>query len=111
MHVPPAATVEPLVQVPPAPIVNVPPATPTFATVGAEASVIAAPLLLVTVTVPEWAVVVPVKREGVGAENATATAELVPLRATGEPVTVQPGAANVRVLLKLPAAAGENTTP
>ena len=109
VHVPPAATGVPVTQVPPV-RANVPPAAPTFVTVGVAAGVIAAPLLLVTVTVPEWAVVVPVTREGTGAENANVTAELVPLRVTGEPVTVQPAAASVRVLVKAPAAVGANAT-
>ena len=110
MHVPAAATGVPIAQVPPVPIVNVPPAAPTFVAAMAV-GVIAAALLLVTVTVPECAVVVPVTREGTGAENATVTSELVPLRVTGEPVTVQPAAASVIVLaLKVPAAAGKNCT-
>ena len=91
--------IEPLTQVPPV-LVNVPFAPLALAAVGVEASVTVPRVVLLTVIVPEWAVVVPVTREGAGAENVNATlARLVPVSVTGVPVPVQPVSANVSVLL------------
>jgi hypothetical protein len=83
----------------------------SFVTVGLEASVIVAPLLLVTVIVPEWAVVLAgvVKREGAGPENPNVTAAAVPVKLTGEPVT-STLPVMVTVPVAGPAAVGENTT-
>jgi hypothetical protein len=68
------------------------PGPPVFVTVGLEASVIDAPLLLVTVIVPEWAVVLAgvVNRDGVGPENAKVTPTPVPVSVTDAGVTVAP---------------------
>lgn len=67
----PGLTTWPDTQVPPVAIEKVPPAAPTFATVGAAVNVngpgLAAPVLL-TVMVPVCVVVVPVTKDGAGAE-------------------------------------------
>jgi hypothetical protein len=87
---PPAATTVPFVQVPPAGIEKVPPAVPTFATVGAAVNVSPPVPLLVTVIVLVLVVVFAgvVTINGLGAEKpTTALASPVPVSVTAEPVT------------------------
>lgn len=81
----------------------------SLVTVGLEASVMVAPLLFVTVIVPECALVPPVTRDGVGPENAKVTAP-VPVSVTDAGVTVAPVYATVNDPLKAVAAVGENRT-
>jgi hypothetical protein len=82
-------TTAPNTQVPPV-IEKVPPAVPTFVTVGAAVSVsgpVAAAALL-TVMVPLWVVVVPVTSDGVGPAKATVAPLTVNVTALLAPVGV-----------------------
>lgn len=88
MHVPADATVAPFVQLPPEAMEKVPPARPTLLTVGEFVNLIEPLAVLVTVMVPECVVVVPVTREGFGAENVKFAP--VPLSDTEAGVTVAP---------------------